>query len=265
MTTAAQFKRSINRFGDFAGDLIRSDHAGFDQNLSLFLDFFENDLVFSSIHQQLLSVPGVDFDAWWKENSSGYRRSPLKFPLNPSERMALMYELFRRIKGGEIKIVNLVIEHYPQISRSVTSHVQAFNDDVTRKFVRDLSYRIEDVAVQLPRDDQASVPSNFVQIIHHAGNVIQQHAVGNNITQTAKNQSNSDIERLFDRLEAALRAQSASNEALQEQLEILATARLGATAEKPQRSVVKALLGTLPAVGDVASITSSILSILAAL
>ena len=263
MTTAAQFKRSVNRFGDFAGDLIRSDHPGFDQNLKLFLDFYESDLVFSSIHQQLLSVPGVDFDEWWKENSSGYRRSPLKFPLNSSERMALMYGLLRRINSGEIKIVNLVLEHYPQTSRSVTAHVQAFNDDVTRKFVRDISYRIEDVADQLPRDDQASVPSNFIQIIQNAGNVIQQHASGNNITQTA-NQSNSEIESLFDRLETVLKAQSASNEALQEQLEILATARQSATSAKPQRSVVKALLGTLPAVGDVASITSSIISILAA-
>lgn len=262
MTTAAQFKRSVSRFGDFAGDLIRSDHAGFNQNLSLFLDFFESDLVFRSIHEQLLAVPGVNFDAWWTENSSGFRGTPLKFPLRATERMALMYELLRRIGSDEIKILNLVLEHYPQASRNVTVHIQAFNNDVTRKFVRDISYRIEDVADQLPRDDQLPIPSNFIQIIHSAGNVIQQHASGNNITQTAHNQNGSEIERLFDRLEATLRAQNASNEALQEHLEILASARQSATSSKPQRSVVKALLSTLPVVGDVASITSSIVSLL---
>lgn len=265
MTTTAQFQRSVSRFTDYAKDLLRSDHHSFDDALSLFLDFFERDPVFSSIHQQLLSVPQADFDSWLKANEGQRTHQALDFPLDMEARIALMYELLRRIGSKQINILNFAFQFFRAGSNKVDLYIHAFNDGITRQLVREVLYRIEDASAEFPDDDRATIPPASIQIIHSATNVIQQSAIGNNITQNASNQNTTELTSLFDKLEQLIRAQHAANEAFQEYLEIIASARENATSQKPKRSVVKTLLGALPTAGDVMSITSSILAMLPAM
>ena len=266
MTTAGQFRRSLQRFSDFGGDLIGSDMNTFDDSLNVFLDFCEHDPVFSSIHQQLLSVRNVDFDQWYLSRmatvGSMAGSGSLSLPTDPEKRMALIYELLRRIRRKEFDVVNFSLNFFALNTSKIDPYVRAFNDAITRPLIRELTYRLEDASDHLPAESSESVPATTIQIIHQATNVIQQSAVGNNITQTASNSENPELIRLFDQLEEVIRAQTSSAEVLREQLEIIASARDHATSDNPKRSVVKALLGALPTAGNVLSIASSIVSML---
>ena len=70
MTTqyrAGEIRRSLQRFIDFANDLLGSDYNTFEDRLNLLISFCESDAIFVNIHKQLMNFEAVDFDAWIKE------------------------------------------------------------------------------------------------------------------------------------------------------------------------------------------------------
>lgn len=266
MTTAGQFRRSVQRFGDYANDLLRADMNTFDDALNVFLEFCERDEVFSSVHAQLKSVPGADFESWYQERlatgGSMAGSGQLRFPTDPEVRMALMYELLRRLRDDRISFHTFVINFFAIGSTKIDAYIRAFNDAITRPLVRELSYRLDDATEQLPKDSTASLPLTTIQIIHRATNVIQQSAVGSNISQTATNQISQELETLFAKLESTLRSLADSEARAREYTEVVASARENALSPTPKISVVKALLAALPPVDAVASIVASILGML---
>lgn len=237
MTTAGQFRRSVQRFNDYGADLSGSDMNTFEDALNVFLDFCEQDPVFSSIHGQLLSVRGVDFESWYRARmatvGSMSGSGQLLFPTDAEARMALMYELLRRIRAKEFDVLNFSVPFFALGTSKIDAYFRAFNDAITRPLVRELSYRLQDASDAIPKEASEIIPATTIQIIHQATNVIQQSAVGNNITQTASNSNTAELTELFNRLEQHIRAQ-VHGELLQEQLEVVAAARESAlsTAEK---------------------------------
>lgn len=266
MPTSGQIARSIQRFNDYANDLMRSDMNTFDDTLNVFINFCESDNVFSIIHSQLQSVPKVDFDSWYesRQNTGGSMAgsSQLSFPTDPEVRMALMYELLRRIRDGRIQLLDFVITFFALGTNNITAYIRAMNEAITRPLIRELSYRLQDISDQLPEDQGVFVSPANIQIIHQATNVIQQTASGSNISQTATQNINPEIDKLFTKLENTIISFEKDKAKLEEYVEIIASAREFAAKEKPRVGAIKALFAGLPSAASVLSITASILKIL---
>lgn len=268
MSTSTQVRLSIRRFGDYASDLLRSDMNTFSDALNVFVDFCEKDSVFSAFHAQLTSIPGVDFDEWYQgrlQTGGSFAGScDLSFPVDQEARMALMYELLRRINSNAIGFQDFVLRFFALgKGAKITHYVQALNDAISRPLVRELGYRLEALASELPQDGSAQVSPATIQIIHQATNVIQQSASGSNINQTATLTTNPEVDRLFDRLVEAVREAHPDPDEQREQLELVEAARIEATKPESKVSIVRTLLGGLAAAGSVSEITSLILDLLA--
>lgn len=268
MPTGKQVQLSIRRFTDYAGDLLRSDMNTFDDALTVFTEFCETDTVFGSFHAQLQSVSGVDFDQWYEDRratgGSFAGSCQLTFPTDQEQRMALMYELLRRIHDGRIPFQDFVLRFFALSKHAkITDYVRALNEAISRPLIRELRYRLEEMSAGLPSDGTSQVPPASIQIIHKATNVIQQSAVGSNIEQNAEIEVNPEIDRLFDQLVEAVRGVETDPAVLEEQLEIVETARTEAKQPSPKRGVIRTLLTGLTAGGAVSEITSLILDLIA--
>lgn len=157
---------------------------------------------------------------------------------------------------------DFVIHFFAIGTSQITAYVQALNEAVTLRLVRELGYRLEAMDAELPDDRRAEVPPATIQIIGTAQNVIQQNATGSNINQSANIQNNPELEDLFGRLIQAVRDAETDPARLEEHLEVIATAQEEAQKQEPRRSVVRTLLCALPAAGAVSEITSLILDLI---
>lgn len=266
MVNAGQFKKSAKKFTDYAGRLSGSGPNDFYQSLSMFLRFLEEDKSLYVIHEQLLNMPRVDFNSWYVQRMySGGSHSgskELTFPPKEEERMAVMYELLRRIDSKKIDLLNFCSAFFVTPSSSFDSKIRVFNHVISERFVRDLTYRIDDISDDLPPDPNALVPPSMIQIINNANNVVQQLANGDNIAQNAKIESDSKIEKLFEELIDSLKSNIQDEKDLVNSLEVVDAAKSNLLSISPKVSVIKSLLGTLPHVGNVLTIASAIVSML---
>jgi len=262
--TSGKVRRSIQRFSDYASDLLKSDMNTFDDRIRMFFDFCSSDEVFSRIHRQLLSVPAADFNQWFSEREAtvgGMSGSgQLIFPTDPEMRMSLMYQLLLGIRDGRVNLNGFVIHFFAIGSSRIDDYIYALNEGITQPLVRELAYRLEELQEQLPADRTATVSSAVVQIIHQATNVIQQHASGEHIIQNAGITVNPELANLFEQLRHAV--QELPTEQRTEAIEIVASAEEVAAAPKPRLAVIRALLKALPSTDAILSITSSIFSII---
>jgi len=267
--TVGKIRRSLQRFLDFAGDLSRADMNTFDDRLSLLMNYCQNDEIFQVIDRQLTDIKSVDFDAWYAEKKptmGGMEGSgELTFPTNLDERLSLMYQLLRRIKSGDLKFLDFSTTFFITGDNSIDSYHYAFNDAIVEPLMRELGYRFEDIEESLPENQRVSVPLAQVQIIHKANTVIQQSASGSDINQTAKISYGSEVQRLFNELKQEIRDKVLDESKRSDVLEIVESAEVLTQAEEPKQSSIKALLGALPPLGNIGSITSAILSTISAM
>jgi hypothetical protein len=244
---------------------MRSDLDTFDDLLNQFLNFCENDEVFSSVHKQLISVPGVDFDQWYIQmcNSVGsfVGSGSLVFPTNTDARLALQYEILRRINQHKLSYLDFTTNFF-SVGSQISEHIRALNDAITRPLVREMEYRLESVVDRLPNDRGASVPPTTIQIIQHATNVIQQNANGNNISQSASISLSADLSTAFEDLRNAVKKNESDLRKLDEHLEAISAAEELASSQNPKTSVIKTIFDSLPKVAAVGTITMTILKLL---
>lgn len=268
MTTSGQVQRSIQRFQEFASDLIRSDMDTFDDRLSVFIHFCETDEFFVGINQQIKSLTCDRFEEWYGERmrtGGGMAGSgDLCFPVDLDLRMAFQFEILRRINAGEIEFLGFT-SHFFSTGSKISDHVCALNASVTKPLAREMKHRLEDVIEQLPDDKRTEVTPNVYQVFHQVGNVIQQHASGSNITQSATIALSDDLKAAFADLRAAVTSYEKDAAGLPEHIECIDAAEQLAAAEKPKVSAVKKLLGSLPAIASVTSLIGTILKILSSM
>lgn len=264
MVKAGEFNRSVEKFNDFAEQLIESGFSNFEQSLSMFLDLMERDRTLSIVHQQLLEVAGVDFDVWFQDRmqtGGSYSGSKsLVFPPEEEKRMALTYELLRRVNSGAIDLLNFCVSFFPIGSTKFDPLIREFNKVIVSRFIKDVKYRLDEISDQLPTDPLALVPPAMIQVINNAKNVIQQSAQGNNITQSANIQVNEQMDKLFEELVETLKDNIQNADELGDALDVVEAAKNNAESSSPKRSVVRSLLGALPPVGNVLTIASAIVS-----
>jgi len=146
---AGEVRRSLQRFNDFASDLLASDYNTFEDRLNLLISFCEADAVFANIHQQLMNFPTVDFDAWIKDRFAtmgGMSGSgELSFPTDLEARMAVMYQLLVAVRDTRVPWMQFGITFFATASTQCDEYIYAFNEAITRPLVRELSYRLGDM------------------------------------------------------------------------------------------------------------------------
>lgn len=264
MLTSGQVQRTIQKFSDYSRDLLQADYNTFDDRLKVFVHFCETDTVFSRIHAQLQTIKGVDFDAWLAGCQASVRSmvgsGNLDLPIDEEHRMAIIYELLRRANDDRIDLLGFINNFFAISSNRITDHIQAFNDAITAQLIRELGYRLETLAEQLPDNKKDEVPVSMIQIIHQATNVIQQSATGTGNILTATQSFSPEMEQLFRELKAAAIAEPNGIDKSEIE-EIIATALLAAKAEQPKPSAMKRLFAALPPTAAVLSITASIMKI----
>jgi len=264
---AGKIRRSLRRFIDFAGDLSRADMNTFEDRLSLLMDYCQNDEVFRVIDQQLTSIEFVDFDAWYTDRKSTMGgmvgSGQLSFPTNLDERLSLMYQLLRKINSEEVNFLDFTNTFFAVVDSRIDSHIYAFNEAIVEPLSRELGYRFEEIEESLPENQRDTVPLANIQIIHNAHTVIQQSASGSGINQSAIIEKDNKVQQLFSDLRREIQSAIQDAGQIQEAMEITKSAEILATATEPKPAAVKALLKTLPSLGNIGSIVSAILSAIA--
>jgi len=265
--SVGKIRRSLRRFEDFAGDLERSDMNTFDDRLKLLMAYCKSDPVFSNIHEQLINMPSVNFQEWHdkvKSTVGGMVGSgDLSFPVDLEERMALMYQLLDRIDRKEIDLIGFAHNFFVTGDSRIDSISDAFNDAVVEPLARELAYRIEELEEELPEDSKEQYPLANIQIIHNAANVIQQSASGNNIQQNASQDIGNELVQLYSELRQELQSVISDKGELEEALQLVQSSEDLSNKGNASLPTVKVLLKSLGALGNVGSIVSSILGVVA--
>lgn len=265
--SVGKIRRSLKRFEDFASDLARSDMNTFNDRLRMLMDYCKSDPVLSLTHNQLMSMPGVDFDSWHKGVSSTLGgmvgSGDLSFPTDLDKRMALMYQLLSKVDNEEIDLIDFSHDFFATGDNRIDSLIYAFNDAVVEPLCRELSYRIEDLEEELPEDNREEYPLANIQIVHNAQNVIQQTASGKNIRQHASIEHNDELKELFSELRSELKSQISDPEEIDNAMQIVDSSEEMATNGQSSLPSLKVLLGSLGAMGNVGSIVSAILTVVA--
>lgn len=263
--TVGQIERSIQRFGDYSNDLIQSDMNTFEDRLNLFFSFFEQNETFSRIHNQLTSMPSVNFRQWLEERMATINGwaggADLSFPTDLEQRLSIMYQLLYAFRSQSVQWQDFAMQFFVISSSRYDDYIAAINETVTQPLVRELLYRLEDIKETLPNENAASVSPSIVQIIHQATNVIQQNASGSNISQSASQTINPDLDILMSQLRDAIESSSIDEVAKTDAKQLIAAVENEAKSARPRFPVIKALLSALPPVDSILSISTSILDI----
>lgn len=142
-----RIRLTLRKFYDYANDLMRSRHHNFNDNLRIFVEFCEKGEFMKDITSELKSNPNVDLDKWWKDFQStggsmvGSKRYAL--PINDEDRTALLYQFLLKINSGKISFDNFGMDAFGSLN--LDHMVYEFNDAITEKLVRLLSYRLENL------------------------------------------------------------------------------------------------------------------------
>ncbi len=162
----AQIRKSIRTFRDYSDDLLRSDLSTFTDRLQALMYFCRTDPVFSTIHRQLVDNPNVDGEQWLREQGETARLSGLRFPVDPDQRISLMYQLLAAGEENPENLIGRLPLWYPLSTSSVSAYIHAFAEGVMAPLFRELNYRLQEIEEKLPADRGEAVSATSLQIIH---------------------------------------------------------------------------------------------------
>jgi hypothetical protein len=251
---AGQIRRSIQRFNDYAEDLVSADDNTFEDRLSMFVEFCRTDPTISRIHQQLLGVPHVDLEGWLE---TAFSTREAIFPTDPERRLSLMYQLLLAIQSKSVNFLNLVLVVFP-VTGNVEAHTRAFCSAVIAPLVRDLRYRIDEI--QLPDDNSQVVGASVLQIIHNTGTLVQQvapHAIQPSMATTAI-LDHAQLRTHVEALREAVSRLDLPASIKQEAVDVVNAIAEESASLTPRISVLKSLLKGLPPAADIAQIVGTI-------
>lgn len=210
-------------------------------------------------------MPEANFNDWYQRVLSTIGSmagsGKLTFPTDIEARLSLMYQLLTRVQAKEIDLYDLAIKFFALGTNKLTAYVQAFNQTITLPMIRELKYRLEDLEDTLPENKKETVSPSIIQVIHNATNVIQQNAIGNDISQTANQTQNTQLNSLLEKLEKEI-SSIADEQKRTDANMLLESIALEAKSSKPRMPILGALLNSLPAIGSIAEVSQSIIELL---
>jgi hypothetical protein len=134
-------------FATYARDLLYSKFHNFDNNLKIFLHFCETNEVAKNITGPLKVNPNVDLKDWWTKfkatGGSFVGSKHYTLPLDETDRTALLYQFLLALDAGVYDFMDFCMGAYGRTRYD--DNVFAFNDDISKKVVKSLQNKLEDV------------------------------------------------------------------------------------------------------------------------
>jgi len=260
----ASVRTAIRRFNDYCSDLIAADMNTFVNRVAILVHFCKSDPVFSQIRRQLVCNPCVDFTEWLKTACDPRMRGRnMVFPVDEDDRLSLMYQVLELAESEGAGFINHLPTWFIIGSSKINAYIGAFVDAVVQPLYRDLGYKLRAIEESLPTNSKEVVSPSTLQVITNSGILIQQIANGDNnqqSTQVANEQA--EVARSFAALREAVLASPLSEAEKSESMELVSHAEEQAKLPDPKKSVIKALLASLPSVVQGAGLVEKILSAL---
>ena len=160
-------ERSFRKFDDLVGDLLSSKYQTWGDALSRLLSHCETDPVMQVVTSPLKADSRVDAQKWWNDAVDSVRgmvgSGEYSLPSDDDERTALLYQVLLLVDGGAVNLATFSMSVY-----GVSKHqemVNTFNQELVRKFTREVSYRLNEVAEDI--GDQQEVSREAIVVFHH--------------------------------------------------------------------------------------------------
>lgn len=193
--------KAFRRFEDYNSDLLISDSATFETRLAILIDFCENDKVMSFITSQL---KGYDFTLWYGDFKKTGRSmggcADFKLPLDENDRLSLLYQILLKTNYNEFDLTTFCIMAFGSGDRTITGYIDKFNEAITRPLVRDLGYKMDEIADGIEKTDKTQeISQDHLMFINTGVISNSQFALGINIKQI-KVSKNLDLDNLINNL-----------------------------------------------------------------
>jgi hypothetical protein len=182
--TSSQVEDSFRKFEDLAADLMKSRYQTWPDAMTHFITHCETDPVMQVVTAPLTNDPRVDAKRWWDDaiasatsmTGSGH----YTLPTDDDERTALLYKVLLLIEyTSGISLPRFCVSVY-----GTTKHqesVEAFNDELVYKFIREVSYRLKNVSATTKGQPVIRRESVVVFHNHNYSTTITGNIYGSNI------------------------------------------------------------------------------------
>jgi hypothetical protein len=168
-----KFQSSYRKLKDYAENVENSSYTNFKNSIRIFLYHLGKDEFFSVISENLLNIPS-DAVSWYKEaeNSMGgtVGSGNLILPDDEDERLALLYDLLRKIESDEILIDQL--GDVFSTSSQYDDVVQDFNNLFFLPMIKLLWHKIDEIDDSLREEsDVLEDEASFKRVVNAVINV----------------------------------------------------------------------------------------------
>jgi hypothetical protein len=191
-----EVERSFRKFNDIVNDLIHANFRTWGNVFTHLITHCENDPVMQVITGPLKTNKNVDAEEWYKEalNSVGgmIGSGRYELPYDDEDRTALLYQFFLMFEENKVDFMAFCLGMYG--TSRYQDAVDTFNRELTEKFTREISYRLDEIRDDL--GDQQEVPREAMMVFHHHDYSlnIQGNVQGSNIATGGSTISNSTAE-----------------------------------------------------------------------
>lgn len=141
---------ALRDFIAYSRDLLDSKFQNFGNNLKIFIDFCETNDIMKTITEPLKLNSKVNLKDWWEEFSktggSFVGSKHYELPVNEEDRTALLYQFLVALNNGVYDFLTFTTGVYG--NRRCGDDVTEFNDDITKKLVRGLNNRLDEIELK---------------------------------------------------------------------------------------------------------------------
>jgi len=207
--TRREVERSFRKFKDVVNDLFRARFQTWGNAFTHLITHCENDPVMQVVTGPLKVNKNVDAEKWYADAlrsvggmvGSGH----YELPYDDEDQTALLYQLFLMLEDNKINFPSFCVGMYG--TTRYQDSVDVFNRELVQKFTRELSYRLDEIMVDI--GDQQEIPREAMVVFHHHDYSMNIHGniQGSNIAASGSTISDSSATYTnHEELAAALQA-----------------------------------------------------------
>jgi predicted nucleotide-binding protein len=156
-------RKAKKSFYNLQSDLLNSKDHNFGNHLKAFIDFCENDPVLKQVTLELKNKDKTDIKQWWdafgKSGGSMVGSKRYSLPTDPEQAASLLYKFMSGINNGDFNFLAFTINVYGH--RQIDQDVYEFNNDISRKVIRALNQKLDEVEIMSQKTQKESSGINI--------------------------------------------------------------------------------------------------------
>ena len=207
--TRREVERSFRKFNDVVDDLFRAGFQTWDNAFVHLITHCEKDPVMQVVTGPLKVNKNVDAEKWYADALASVGgmvgSGRYELPYDDEDQTALLYQFFLMLIDNKVNFASFCVGMYGKTGYQES--VEVFNRELVQKFTRELTYRLDEIRVDI--GDQLEVPREAMVVFHHHDYSMNIHGniQGSNIAAGGSTISDSSATYTnHDELAAALQA-----------------------------------------------------------